>query len=282
MIGTKRLCVGVAIVICVAIPAHAQHHGVQTVYWRGGHGHGHGVAGGGFTRLNGLQGSFYMGMGVGGWYAYPTFFIMAPGGFFSPFGVMPPAPMPVRGPLLPPPPPGLLAPAANPKIQPADTARAKQFVTRGDRLFRAGNSKKAEERYLQAIRIAPDEAAPHLRLALIAVVRGNYTEAAMRLREAETAQPGWIVTAPDIEAIFGEPAEFSRHVARLETYIQSHPDDRDAWLVLGAEWFLSGRTAKAADVFQRLNDPRRKPDTALSAFLDASNQAAIKPRNAPE
>ena len=122
-----------------------------------------------------------------------------------------------------------------------------------------------------------DLAAPHLRLAQIALVRGNYTEAANRLREAETAQPGWIVTAPDIQAIYGEPADFARQIARLESHLQIHPDDRDAWLVLGAQWFLSGRTAQAADVFQRLNDPKRKADVALAAFLDASNQAKPPP-----
>jgi hypothetical protein len=51
-----------------------------------------------------------------------------------------------------------------------------------------------------------------------------------------------------------------------------HPEDRDAWLVLGAEWYLSGRSARAADVFQRLNDPTRRPDIALSAFLEATSQ----------
>ena len=80
-----------------------------------------------------------------------------------------------------------------------------------------------------------------------------------RLREAETAQPGWIVTAPDIQSLYGEPAEFAGHLARLESHLQVHPDDRDAWLVLGAEWYLSGRTARAADVFLRLNDPDASP-----------------------
>src|SRR5262249_11139619 len=139
-------------------------------------------------------------------------------------------------------------------------------------LFRAGNIKKAEERYLQASNAAPNQAAPYLRLAQIAIVRGHYTEAADRFRDAETAEPGWILTAADIQAIYGEPAAFLSQVARIESYVQSHPDDRDAWLVLGAQWFLSGRTARAADVFMRLNDPNRKPDVVLSAFLFASNQ----------
>jgi len=196
-------------------------------------------------------------------------------------------PMMGRGPLLPAPPPDLVGrrPAANnppAAVKRGDPARSNQLMTVGDRLFRAGNLKRAEERYQQALRAAPDLAAPHVRLAQIAIARGNYAEAADRLRQAETTQPGWIITAPDIQSIYAEPTAFAQTVTRLESYLQLHPDDRDAWLVLGAQWFLSGRTAKSADVFRRLNDPKRKSDVALSAFLDASNQQrdkASKPGN---
>jgi hypothetical protein len=142
----------------------------------------------------------------------------------------------------------------------------------GDRLFRAGKFKNAEERYLQAARLDAASAGPRIRLAQVALVRDQYAEAAHWYREAETAQPGWIVTAPDVQGMFPEPTDFARHLARLESYLQAHPEDRDAWLVLGAEWYLSGRTARAADVFLRLNDPTRKTDIALAAFLDATNQ----------
>lgn len=177
-----------------------------------------------------------------------------------------------RGPILPPPPPGLVAPPAaqaEKKASRKDAARSGQMIVFGDRLFRAGNLQKAEERYLQAARLDPGAAAPRLRLAQVALSRENYAQAARRLREAETAQPGWIVTAGDIQALYGEPAEFARLLSRLESHLQVHPGDRDAWLVLGAEWFLSGRTERASNVFLRLKDPRRKPDIALAAFLDA-------------
>jgi len=185
-----------------------------------------------------------------------------------------------RGPIAPPPPAGLVDPAngnglankAGQKPKPKDSTRAGQLVLMGDRLFRGSNIKKAEERYLQATRLDPRSAAPLVGLAQVALVRVQYAEAARRLREAETAQPGWIVTAADVQAIYGEPGDFARHLSRLESHLQVHPDDRDAWLVLGAEWYLSGRTARAADVFLRLNDPKRKPDIALSAFLHATNQ----------
>jgi cytochrome c-type biogenesis protein CcmH/NrfG len=153
-----------------------------------------------------------------------------------------------------------------------DPARAAQLVTLGDRLFRGGNLKKAEDRFQQAARADSSQASPYLHLAQVALARGHYSAAAQRLRDAEVAQPGWILTAPDIQTIYGEPGEFVRQIAKLESHVQSHPDDRDAWLVLGAQWFLTGRSAKAADVFQRLNDPNRRPDVALAAFLDASNQ----------
>jgi cytochrome c-type biogenesis protein CcmH/NrfG len=158
------------------------------------------------------------------------------------------------------------------KAKRRDPSRAIQLVTMGDRLFRVGNLKKAEERYLQATRADSGAAAPRFHLAQIALVRVEYAEAAHRIREAETAQPGWITTAPDIQAIYAEPSDFARHLARLESHLQMHPDDRDAWLVLGAELYLSGRTGRAADVFQRLNDPKRRSDVALAAFLDATNQ----------
>jgi hypothetical protein len=242
----------------------------------GGGGRHHHGRGGGFGGFGGF--GVFPGFAVGVPFIYtPPIIIVGPGIFPSA------GPFPMStGPIMPPPPPGLLAPApannARPaRVKNADPARAAQLLIVGDRLLRAGNVKKAEERYLQAMRAAPDLAAPRVRLAQAAIVRGNYSDAAGRLREAETAEPGWIVTAPDIQAIFGEPTDFTRQIAKLESHVQTHPDDRDAWLVLGAEWFLSGRTSKAADVFKRLDDPVRKSDVALSAFLDASKQQPMPP-----
>jgi hypothetical protein len=284
MAGRKSLSVGVALlVVTMTIPARAGHGQMHRRFWQGGHG------GGGHGHSFGHGGAFFGGFGVGGfYYAYPPIFVIGPAGFIPPFPAMTPFGVPGPGPLLPPPPPGLLAaPQLRGNLRPAnfkrgDAVRAGQLITIGDRLFRAGNLKKADERYQQAMRSAPDLAVPRVRLAQLALTRGNYTEAANRLRDAETVEPGWIITAPDIQAIFGEPTEFSRTIARLESYLQVHPDDRDAWLVLGAEWFLTGRTAKAANVFKRLNDPKRKPDVALAAFLDASNQAEERPANPPD
>jgi hypothetical protein len=288
MSGRKMRSLGVTFVLLLPVVAPAQH---------GSGGHSHSGGGGHHGGWHRNQTGGWPLAAVGGGYAaygfgwpyfvagpayYPMMLPMGPAGFFPPFGAMPP-PAAVRGPLLPPPPPRepiAEGKAARPVA--SDPGRAAHYLTFGDRLFRAGNIKKAEERYLQARNAAPDRAAPQLRLALIALARGHYTEAANRLRDAETAEPGWVLTAPDVQAIYGEPAEFLRQLARVESHIQSHPDDRDAWLVLGAQWFLSGRTARAADVFLRLDDPNRKPDIALAAFLVASNRAKAKTDDASQ
>lgn len=141
-------------------------------------------------------------------------------------------------------------------------------MTLGDRLFRSGNFIRAVERYEQAIRADPGEADPRVRLAQVALVRGRYGEAANKLREAQTAEPGWLATAADVQALYPEPADFARHVAKLEAHLQARPEDRDGWLVLGALWYLSGHTQKAADVFLRLSD--RLGDPTLQAFLAAT------------
>ncbi len=277
------LGIGVAILVTMTLPVQAGPGGMHGVSGHGGNG------GGNHGAFSGHSGPFFVGFGVGGggfYYAYSPFLVMGPGGFVPPFPAMMPPFMPTQGPLLPPPIPGMFVPQRRANVRPAnfrhgDPVRAGQLITLGDRLFRAGNLKKAEDRFQQAARTAPDLAGPRVRLAQVALARGEYAVAANRLRDAETAEPGWIITAPDIQSIYGEPAEFSRSLARLESHLQVHPDDRDAWLVLGAQWFLTGRTAKAADVFKRLNDPNHKPDVALAAFLDASNQTEDNPAKPP-
>jgi hypothetical protein len=280
-VKAHRLLGSAMVVLTIASMGTHARGGGGVRHPQGSHAHGGatrpiplGAAGGGYG-----GGGFFYFASIG---PYGAFMFGPPMGLMGPWAI-PPAmangPVPwgmAGGPIAPPPPPGWPdAPAPARAAKPAtrqDPARSTQLVLMGDRLFRAGKFKNAEDRYSQAARLDIASAGPRIRLAQVALVREQYAEAAQRFREAETAQPGWIVTAPDIQGIYGEPSEFAGRLSRLESYLQAHPDDRDAWLVLGAEWYLSGRTARAADVFLRLNDPARKSDIALAAFLDASNQ----------
>lgn len=154
--------------------------------------------------------------------------------------------------------------------RPANPERFTLMMTYGDRLFRAGNLARASERYEQAGQADSSSAEPRIRLEQIALARGDYAGAADRLREALTIDPDYLATASTIRVLYPEPADFAKLIATIEGHLQAHPDDRDAWLVLGAEKFLAGRTREAADCFLRLTD--RRPDNALAAFLAASNR----------
>jgi len=149
-------------------------------------------------------------------------------------------------------------------------------VTIGDRLFRAGNLHRAAERYEQAMAADPKAAAPRVRLAQVALVRGQFSEAADRYREALTVEPGWLINAPDVQSIYSEPSDFAKQIAKLESHLHARPNDRDAWFVLGAQWYLSGQSRKASDVFMRLTD--RQGDATLAAFLDASTPRKPDPQ----
>ena len=216
----------------------------------------------------------YVGYGVGGFYAYsPPLLVFNSDAFFGPtFPQFANGPGGGGGLMLPNPPRGFL-PDPNPNVARArrpNPARAAELVEIGDRSFRGHNIKRAEERYQLAIKADPTAPGPHVHLAQVSIARGNYSAAADHLRDAVTVGGvgGWLLNAPDIQAIFGEPADFARQLARLETHLQANPNDRDAWFVLGAESYLSGRSRQALDVFRRLTD--RRPDEALAAFLDAS------------
>jgi hypothetical protein len=255
-----------------------------------GHHHGMSHEGGSGNRGPGSVGIGGIGA-VSGGYAYygpPYWMTIGPNGLpvvFGPALPLPtfvPVPVPVpfaRGvPLGGPMPPRQLRPPqvpvrrANANDRKVEKVKGQQLVTIGDRLFRAGNVKRAEERYEQAAKATPDDAAPRVRLAQVAMLRGQYAAAAEKFREAVDADPAWLARAPNIQSIFGEPRDFERQIAKLESHLLLEPADRDAWLVLGAELYLSGQTRRASDVFVRLTD--RKPDPTLSAFLDAAAAGA--------
>jgi lipopolysaccharide biosynthesis regulator YciM len=144
----------------------------------------------------------------------------------------------------------------------------------GDRLLRADNLAKAQERYEQAVQADRASAGPRIRLAQVELRRGKYVEAARHIRAAMAAEPNWLSSAPDVRAIHGEPEILDGLLAKLESHVQARPEDRDAWLVLGVEKLLSGRMNEARDVFLRLAD--RRPDATLQALLDAT---AKKPQD---
>ena len=212
-------------------------------------------------------------------YAYPYASPTVVGLPFMPFVLwsplaMLPAPAPWPGPMIPAPPGGdmpfPLPTKQMPRPSRVDPAKAEKLVKLGDNLLRAGIFGRAKERYRQAARADFSSAIPRMRLAVLAMVTGRYSEAADGFREAQAADPRWLDHPRDIQALFGDPSDFDARLAKLETHLQAHPEDRDAWLLLGITRLLTGNADLAADIFLRIS--REPPDPTLSAFLDAARR----------
>jgi len=219
-----RFFSSLALPIILAAPAWAQgghgHQGGSTTsghHMDGHHGGGPGNFPGAGHVINYNPGIF-VNYGVGGGYAYsPSLFVF--GQSWGPPG-LPPVPFieptglafnlggagAPGGLMLPSPPREFSGQAATRPRRP-NPARARELVELGDRSFRGDNTRRAEDRYQQAIKADPAAVAPHVHLAQIALIRGHYTEAADHLRSAVAtgAGSGWLANAPDVQSMFSEP-----------------------------------------------------------------------------
>ena len=125
--------------------------------------------------------------------------------------------------------------------------------------------------------MAPDLAKPRFRLAQIAMMRGQYAAAADADSRGRNRAAGLDRQRPRYPGPLRRAGRFrQQRGAARDSSCRPIPTTAMRGSSWAAEWFLSGRTTKAADVFKRLNDPNRKPDVALAAFLDASNQAELQ------
>lgn len=239
----------------------------------------------GYGSILSQSAAYYYGAGSYGYFPYPPpMLLVGPGG-----GGMGGSLMGVGSPWPPWAPLPLMAPAevpAEPRTKPvslrrdrnpepararsrkSDPDRALELMTFGDRHFRNDDLHRAQERYEQALEADPDRAVIRVRLAQVAILRGDYIEAANRFREAYTTEPRWLDNPEDVQALYPEPADYRQMIAQIESHLQSRPGDRDAWFVLGAQWLLAGRPQRARDILLRLTD--ETPDSTLRAFLKAS------------
>lgn len=210
----------------------------------------------------------------------PPLIVVAPGGYF--YGPIPgptivpavPTPMVVPPPVYVPSAPLIPTPAITPPVRlpvmptalrRPSASRAADLIHLGDRHFRAGDLRRASQRYDQAIAAHPGSGEPRARLAQVELSRGRYREAVDRLRQAQTAEPGWIAFAANARNLYPEPAQYHAMIAKIEAHLQARPMDRDAWTMLGVQWLLSGERQRAADVFLRLSD--QPPDALMETLL---------------
>ncbi|MGL4465301.1 MAG: tetratricopeptide repeat protein [Planctomycetia bacterium] len=145
--------------------------------------------------------------------------------------------------------------------------RSRAAVDGGGRLFAAGSYLRAADRFKDAVRLHPDDAAPafHLVQALVAVKK--YVEAADALREGLRRDPDWLDAGFDPKVLYGDPADFDAHLGALALRVRTKAFDRPAVLLLAYQRMLTGDEAGARVMLDR-SLQLDEGDAAASRLVD--------------
>lgn len=154
---------------------------------------------------------------------------------------------------------------------PDSRARASgQYLTLGDQAFRDARYADAVHFYARAVEFAPEEGVLYLVLSDGLFATGDYHYGAFALRRALELDPTLAASAVDKHAFYGDPKEFDRQLAVLESYLSDRPGDDDARLMLAANYLFGARPAAAVDLLEAAPSERVRAEPAGALILQAA------------
>lgn len=116
---------------------------------------------------------------------------------------------------------------------------ATEYMNLGDRAFTEGRYGDAVHYYAKSIQFAPEDGVLYLVLSDALFATGDYHYAAFALRRALEFNPELAALGLDKRSFYGQAGEFDKQLATLAKFVADHPIDRDARLVLAANYLFS-------------------------------------------
>jgi hypothetical protein len=168
-------------------------------------------------------------------------------------------------------------PAAPEAVVQALHAVAKQHIDEGDRAFLDGRYADAVHHYARAVECSPTDGALHLVLADALFATGDYHYCAWSLRRAFELEPALFDARVDKHAFHRDPAEFDRHLALAEGFLEDHFLDDDARLVLAANYHWARRHGDCVQLLESAFSVGVR-DSACGARILARAQEALEER----
>jgi Flp pilus assembly protein TadD len=160
---------------------------------------------------------------------------------------------------------------ANPTTRPAPAAAqsraVSEYLALGDQAFRAGRYNDAVLNYAKAVEASPDDGVLHLVFSDALFAAGEYHFAASALRRALELEPKLLDSVVDKHGFYGDPSQLDRHLALLESYLESHYTDDDARLLLAANDLFAGRATRAVELLQNASSTSVRESSAGSLIL---------------
>lgn len=172
-------------------------------------------------------------------------------------------------------PAGRVAPPAALTESPLSIA-AQRYLELGDRAFREGRYLDAVQFYAKAVEFAPDRGALYLVLSDALFAAGDYHYGAYAVRRALELEPELLETNVDKHGFYADPSQFDLQIQTLERYLDEHPGDRDARLVLALNYLFGGNAESAARAIEGAS-PSMADDAAAQSIRNQARARATEP-----
>lgn len=162
----------------------------------------------------------------------------------------------------------------------AAAERAKQALLTGTRRFKAGDYRRAADRFADAIKAAPDDATPYFFRAFALFAAGQFPAAVDATKAGLKINADWPLADFDMKQLYGDPADLVPQLANLAAELKANPLDRDRLFLLGFVLFVTDDPGKAQPLLEQAAR-LEADDTHLKSFLDYyRRQAAPAPQAA--
>jgi hypothetical protein len=150
------------------------------------------------------------------------------------------------------------------------------LLAQAARTFKEGDYEQARRLLVQAVLSEADNGFAELAYALGHFAVGEYEAAAEAVRRGAALVPDVIDLPIDVVRQYGNASDFERHLAALRSYATGHPQDQNAWFLLGYMLYSSGRPEEAGRAFERA--AKLNPSDAYAAvYRDAASRVKPKP-----
>jgi len=143
------------------------------------------------------------------------------------------------------------------------------------RAFQEARYEDARAYLARAVLNDPQNGFAELAYALGHFALGDYQAAAAAVRRGVALVPDVIDAPIDVVRQYGEAKDFETHMQGLQLYVASHPEDQNAWFLLGYVRYSSGNPQEAAEAFTKAAglDPN---DTYAAVFRDAVDHVKME------
>jgi tetratricopeptide (TPR) repeat protein len=144
-----------------------------------------------------------------------------------------------------------------------------QMMLDGTRLFGEGQYEEAAGLFTKTAEADPNNVDAVLALAVARFATGHYGQSAGLIRRGTEMFPEVVDTVFDLRDRYGKIEDFEQHVQGLELWVQDHPEDLDAHVVLGFVYHFTGQRPWAAEVFNYVKDASPADAPVADVFLNA-------------